>query len=182
MKKILLIAFLNIFTLPLYANSHISDTNICSWFEVVNTPQIYIDEAKKRNLKCDEPRVKFKIECGPNSVFTNSKCEKLPPNSYEKGDSFACVTGYYKNRNACPRLPSNAIAFNDRDGYFCEFNYSKSSTQNRCILNKTTNILKEPQLGNDEATKIKKCSYVDIANKALGNKGKKALECMLALI
>ena len=30
--------------------------------------------------------------------------------------------------------------------------------------------------------KIKKCSYVDIAAKALGNKGKKTLEVMLALI
>ena len=66
MKKILLIAFLNIFIHPLYANSslsHLSDANICSWFEIINTPQLYIDEAKKRSLKCSEPRVKFKIDC-----------------------------------------------------------------------------------------------------------------------
>ena len=162
MKKFLLIALLNIFIQPLHADpnlSHLSDTYVCSWFEVLRVPQQFIDEAKKRNLKCGEPQVKFKVECDSNSIFTNSRCEKLSPNAYKKGDSFACVTGYYKNKSACTRLPSNAIAFNDRDGYFCEFNYSKSSTQNRCILNKTTNILKEPQLGNDEATKIKKCSY-----------------------
>ena len=220
MKNILLVAFLNIFILPLYANSslsHLSDANICSWFEVVNMPQLYIDEAQKRNLECSETRVKFKIDCGLNSINTDSGCKKIPVNSrkfnsswvcnqgfkkindrcesfilpknaiyseegwackpgyfkqlnsceskepklpqnaYKKGDSFACVTGYYKDRNACRRLPSNAIAFNDRDGYFCESNYWKSASLYRCILKQTqaTNSLPVQENSLDD---IRQCS------------------------
>ncbi|WP_416688333.1 MutH/Sau3AI family endonuclease [Candidatus Pseudothioglobus sp. Uisw_041] len=166
MKKILLVAFLSIFTLPVYANpnlSHLSDTYVCSWFEVLRVPQQFIDEAKKRNLKCGEPRVKFKVECGSNSIFANSRCEKIPenatysdegwscntgyvkqlntciikqavpPNGYKKGTSFACVTGYYKKSNSCRRLPLNAIALSGSDGYYCKPNYRMSTSQNNCV-------------------------------------------------
>ena len=57
---------------------------------------------------------------------------KIPANAYASSDgSWKCNSGYYKNNKFCSRLPSNAVAYNISDGFFCKTGFKKSGL--KCI-------------------------------------------------
>ena len=140
MKKTILLALLVIFNLSAFAVSSLSDETLCSWFQVNNPPQEYIDEAKKRNLKCvpstvtsnSNLRVKFKIDCGSGLLLTSKGCEKIPENAFKLGDSFECELGFKKVANRCDAiiLPKNTVFSLNENGWACEKGYIQTS--NNC--------------------------------------------------
>ena len=135
MKKFLLLAF--VLTTPINANTAIfglTDANICSWLEVKNTPLQYINEAKRRNLDCVAPRVKFKIDCGLDHIHTSKGCEKIPANSRKFNSEWLCELGFKKVNNGCeqiirqPKLAPNAFKLGD--SFACVSGYYKN--KNSC--------------------------------------------------
>ena len=98
MKKNLLLAFIFLLAIPLSAISslsQLSDENICSWFDVSETPKIYIDEAYKRNLFCSQS-VKSKIKCGPGQIQTSTGCNEIPANARKINATWICKIGFKK--------------------------------------------------------------------------------------
>ena len=134
MKKNLLLASLFFLATSIHANtplSKLTDANLCSWFQVANTPQEYINEAKRRNLSC-EPRVKFKIECGLNKTWSKKGCEEIPVNSRKFNSEWICDLGFKKVNKKCEvvNLPENGFFTSNLDGYACKVGYIKKS--NNC--------------------------------------------------
>ena len=60
-----------------------TDGSICSWFQVKNTPQIYIDEARKRNLACG-----------------------IPLNARQTDSGWKCWSGFKQSGNKCLKINS----------------------------------------------------------------------------
>ena len=118
-----------------------SDAYICSWFEVVNPPQIYINEARKRDLACGIPLNASQSGnswiCHYGYKKNGNKCIKIyaPPNGYVSGNTWLCNTGYRKSGNYCIKkvfIPKNAYA--SGSSWLCKSGYRKSG--NNCIKTK----------------------------------------------
>ena len=88
------------------------DEHICSWFEVANTPQAYIEEAIKRNLNC------------------KAKKENIPNNAHKVGKAWVCNKDYYRNnaKTGCRYVPKNAYSRYDSNNWFCNKGYEKKGS------------------------------------------------------
>ena len=126
------------------------DEYICSNIDHLKVPdQIFIDEARKRTLKCEN--YDFSIPenahidqdqnswtCDIDYYKVGSECEIVPANSYSGFDSnyWFCNNSYYKDsRKSCRLVPSNSTIWKNGLGFNCNFDYKKSSSGNSCIKN-----------------------------------------------
>jgi hypothetical protein len=53
------------------------------------------------------------------------------PSSNDQG--WKCGTFYYQKNNMCEWLPSNGIAYSNKEGFFCKSGFRKSTAKNLCI-------------------------------------------------
>ena len=132
--------------------SHLSDANVCSWFQVIPVPEDYINEAKKRGLTCGGIKYSSsssnssKSKSGDYSAANKYIIEqksirdyKIPANAYATSGSakgWKCKSGYYQwGEKNCYQLPSNAYAGTYGYGFHCNSGYDKSGS--RCVGTKT---------------------------------------------
>ena len=100
--------------------SNLSDSQICSWFDLKNVPDQYIYEATKRNLSCNG-----KVLINPSNNI------KIPANAYKSGNTWFCKSGYIRSGNICNKIASNNIkipanAYKSGNTWYCKSGYKKS--------------------------------------------------------
>ena len=86
------------------------DEHICSWFEVANTPQAYIEEAIKRNLNC------------------KAKKENIPNNAHKVGKAWVCNKDYYRNnaKTGCLPVPDHSTSAYNSNNFICNSGYERN--------------------------------------------------------
>ncbi len=114
--------------------SHESDEHICSWFDLKDIPNLYINEAKKRNLSCNGRLLN--INNAKDSF--DSKTIKIPANAIQYKNSWYCKSGYKKIGGSCTKIVSNTIkipanAYKSGNTWYCKSGYRKSEIVDSCI-------------------------------------------------
>ena len=116
--------------------SNESDQSICSWFDLKNIPEIYINEAKKRNLSCNGRLLNI---TNAKDSF-DSKTIKIPANAIQYKNSWYCKTGYKKIGGSCTKIVSNAIkipanahASSAGSIFICNTNYYRNANGTGCL-------------------------------------------------
>ena len=112
--------------------SNESDQYICSWFDLKNIPEIYINEAKKRNLSCNGRLLNItnaKDSFDSKTIKIPANTIKIPANAHanSSGSIFICNTNYYRNANGtgCLKVPENASASYKNKYWTCNTGYKK---------------------------------------------------------
>tara|TARA_B110000008_G_scaffold10040_2_gene9681 strand:- start:765 stop:2006 length:1242 start_codon:yes stop_codon:yes gene_type:complete len=110
--------------------SNKSNEAICSWFEMVHVPEIYIAEAKKRNLNCDV------------------KNETIPDNAHADGNSWTCNSNYYRNnaKTNCIKVPLNAYSQYSSNYWYCDSGYEKKGNGCSIIVVSEENEIKDTDI------------------------------------
>ncbi len=125
-----------------------TDTSICSWFQMANTPEIYFREAKKRKLTCNLntkliPRNAYASgntwkchssykESGWSCIKKGTASIDKPSNSHVSGNSWICNTNYYKLGSNCFRVPANSYSPNNSNYFYCNNGFKKKNN-NSCV-------------------------------------------------